>query len=119
VSSAAVWGDGREALDYLFGLASYSGRDCADVPVLVLIAVDSVQRDGLEALRWLREDSVTRQIPVMVLIPAGVDPGISTDYELGLIGITQRPLDFHRFVSAIMPLGLCCIDVSAILPQRT
>lgn len=109
--------NGREALDYLFGLASYCGRDSTDVPVLVLVAVDPAQPEVLGSLRWLREDSATRLIPVMVLIPSGADRALTTDYEMGMVASIQKPLDFRRFVSAIMPLGLCCIDVSDILPR--
>ena len=46
--------DGAEALDYLFGTGSYTGRDLTIMPQLTLLDLKLPKVDGLEVLRRLR-----------------------------------------------------------------
>ena len=59
--------DGAEALDYLFGAGQYAGRDTRDMPQVVLLDLKLPKLDGLEVLRRLRADELTRRLPVVVL----------------------------------------------------
>ena len=51
--------DGVEALDYLMGKGSYSGRDLSVMPAVILLDLKLPRIDGLEVLRRIRADDRT------------------------------------------------------------
>ena len=59
--------DGLEALDYLFALGTHADRKASDMPALILLDLKLPKVDGLEVLRRLRADRLTKLIPVIVL----------------------------------------------------
>lgn len=61
-----IAGDGAEALDYLFAMGSYSGRDVGVMPEFVLLDVRLPKMDGLQVLKRLREDERTELLPVIL-----------------------------------------------------
>lgn len=67
VNKLIVAEDGREALDYLFGLGRYAGRDVGDLPAVVLLDLKLPRIEGLEVLKEIRSNEFTRLIPVVVL----------------------------------------------------
>src|SRR5690348_13313598 len=66
-SRVTVCRDGAEAVDYLFCQGTYSARNIADVPKVILLDLKLPKIDGLEVLRRLRTDARTKTIPVTVL----------------------------------------------------
>jgi two-component system, response regulator len=59
--------DGAEALDYLFGLHAYEGRDTSLLPQVVLLDLKLPKVDGLAVLRAIRGDERTKRLPVVIL----------------------------------------------------
>jgi two-component system response regulator len=59
--------DGSEALDFLFAEGKYAGRDVTVMPDLTLLDLKLPKVDGLEVLRRLRANDLTRLLPVVVL----------------------------------------------------
>ena len=51
MNQVAVVRDGVEALDYLFGIGTYAGRDVSNQPTVVLLDLKLPKLDGLEVLR--------------------------------------------------------------------
>src|ERR1700677_3441022 len=59
--------DGQEAIDYLFGTGSFSGRDLSIMPAVVILDLGLPRLSGLEVLNRIRTDDKTMRIPVVVL----------------------------------------------------
>lgn len=98
--------DGVEALDYLFGTGSYTGRNLDDLPQLMLLDLKLPKLDGLETLRRVRANSRTKYIPVVVLTTSTEQKDIIDSYDLGANSYVQKPVDFNEFIQATQQLGL-------------
>lgn len=98
--------DGVEALDYLFASGAYSGRDKNVIPAVILLDLNLPKIDGLEALRRIRANELTRLIPVVILTSSKEENDIITSYKLGANSYVRKPVDFNQFSEAITYLGL-------------
>src|SRR5574338_620965 len=98
--------DGVEALDYLMGKGSYSGRDLSVMPAVILLDLKLPRIDGLEVLRRIRADDRTSLLPVVVLTTSKETQDILQAYRLGANSYIRKPVDFERFIQAISQLGI-------------
>jgi CheY-like chemotaxis protein len=98
--------DGVEALDYLTGKGIYEGRDTGDLPVVVLLDLKLPKIDGLEVLKQIRGNELTRLLPVVILTSSNEEQDIINGYKLGANSYVRKPVDFVKFIEAIRLLGL-------------
>ena len=98
--------DGHEALDYLFGAGAYAGRDVDQLPTVVLLDLKLPRVDGLEVLRRIRSESLTRRLPVVVLTSSKEKQDLAASYDLGVNSYIRKPVDFEQFAQAIQALSL-------------
>jgi CheY-like chemotaxis protein len=98
--------DGQEALDYLFGMGRYEGRDRHKMPALVLLDLKLPGIEGLEVLKCIREDPIIHRLPVVILTSSSEDHDIAQSYDLRVNSYIRKPVDFHQFAEAIQQLGL-------------
>ena len=98
--------DGREALDYLFGLGQYAGRDVHDLPAVVLLDLKLPRMDGLEVLKEIRANEHTTLIPVVILTSSDQEKDLIASYKLGANSYIRKPVDFNQFAEAVRNLGM-------------
>ena len=98
--------DGAEALDYLFGTGSYTGRDLTIMPQLTLLDLKLPKVDGLEVLRQLRANELTRLLPVVILTSSNEEQDRIHGYGLGANSYVRKPIDFGQFMDTVRQLGL-------------
>jgi len=98
--------DGVEALDYLFASGAYSGRDKNVLPAVILLDLKLPKIDGLEALRRIRANELTRLVPVVILTSSQEENDIITGYKLAANSYVRKPVDFNQFSETIRYLGL-------------
>jgi two-component system, response regulator len=98
--------DGVEALDYLRGTGLYAGRDVRDLPVVIMLDLNLPKIDGMEVLRRIRQDELTRLIPVVILTSSAEQEDVIEGYKLGANSYIRKPVDFEQFVEAVRLLGL-------------
>lgn len=104
-SEVIVANDGLEALDYLFGNGKYSGRDLSQLPVLILLDLKMPRMNGLEVLKQIRYNRLTRVIPVVMLTSSNEESDLIASYDLGCNAYICKPVDFNQFTEAINQLG--------------
>jgi len=109
--------DGAEALDYLFGTGSYTGRDLTIMPQLTLLDLKLPKVDGLEVLRRLRADELTRLLPVVILTSSNEEQDRINGYGLGANSYVRKPVDFGQFVDAVRQLGLYWLILNESAPM--
>ena len=106
LNQLVVASDGQEALDYLFGTGAYAGRDTSDFPTLTLLDLKLPKVSGLDVLRRIRTESITRRMPVVILTSSREEQDMAAGYDLGVNSYIRKPVDFHQFAAAVEQLGL-------------
>jgi two-component system response regulator len=110
--------DGVEALDFLFGTGAYAGRNLDVVPEVILLDLKLPKIDGLEVLRRLRGEEMTRLLPVVILTSSIEDQDRIRGYGLGANSYVRKPVDFGEFLDAVRNLGLYCLILNQPPPVR-
>lgn len=90
--------DGEEAVNFLFSRES-------PVPKLILLDLKMPKIDGIEILKKLKADPEKKVIPIVVLTSSKEEKDIVESYRLGVNAYIVKPVDFEKFVSAIMEIG--------------
>lgn len=98
--------DGIEALDFLLGRGKYAGRDLSQMPIVTLLDLKMPKMDGLDVLKEIRSNSLTRNLPVVILTASKEDIDIINSYGLGCNAYVRKPVDFNQFLGTVKDLGL-------------
>ena len=98
--------DGEEALDYLFGTGKHAGRDTRALPAVALLDLNLPKIGGLDVLRRVRAEELTRRLPVVVLTSSDEEQDLIGSYDLGANAYVRKPVDFAQFADAAKTLGL-------------
>lgn len=102
----AVAGDGEQALDFIFARGKYKGRNMENFPKMILLDLKLPKLGGLEVLREIKTNAVTRVIPVVVLTSSKEERDIIESYSLGVNSYIVKPVDFDKFVTSVRDLGI-------------
>ena len=97
--------DGEEALDYMFGLGAYAGRDFRERPALVLLDLKLPKVDGLDVLRRLRNDDRTRTQPIVVLTTSNEENDLRTSYQLHVNSYVRKPVSSEQYDDVMREIG--------------
>jgi len=106
LNEVVVARDGAEALDYLFAQGVHSERDAGKLPEVVLLDLKLPKIDGLEVLRRIRSEPLTRRLAVVILTSSNEERDIVAGYDLGANSYIRKPVDFNQFMEAVRQLGV-------------
>jgi CheY-like chemotaxis protein len=98
--------DGREALDFLFGEGKFEGRDINLKPRVILLDLKMPHVNGIEVLRKIKSEELTKKIPVVVLTTSLENPDVEQCYLLGVNSYIVKPVVIEDFVKVVNDLGL-------------
>lgn len=98
--------DGAEALEFIFGMGHFGGRNILHKPKVILLDLKMPKVDGIEVLEKIKSDERTKPIPVVILTSSKEDPDIQKCYELGANSYIVKPVDFEGFHKAVSDLGM-------------
>jgi two-component system, response regulator len=118
VSQLIVVHSGAEALDYLRGTGTYTGRGLSMMPHLILLDLKLPKVHGLEVLRQLRADNRTALLPVVILTSSNEEKDVLTSYSLGANSYIRKPVDYVQFTKAVRQLGLYWFVLNEPPPRR-
>ena len=96
--------NGQEVLDFLSGADTGKNMDLSTQYVL-LLDIRMPKVDGLEVLRKIKADEKLRRIPVIMLTTTSEADMVKQCYDLGCSYYMVKPVDYHRFMSAVQNLG--------------
>ena len=98
--------DGVEALDFLFGTGGFAGRDTSRMPTVVLLDLKLPKLNGIDVLKRMRQQLVTRTIPVVILTSSSEDEDMVKSYDSGANSYVRKPVIFSDFANVVSQLGL-------------
>ena len=109
--------DGENALDYLFGTGSHAHRKHSRPPDLILLDLKLPGISGLEVLKRIRQSSLSKRIPVVILSTSDEESDIVESYNLGVNSYLCKPVEFGNFSYLLELLGLYWLDINVSPPH--
>jgi hypothetical protein len=85
--------DGEEALKYI-----KKWDDGAAIPVVILLDLKLPKVDGLDVLKTLKEHTIYKTIPIVVLTSSSENSDIKSAYKLGVNSYIVKPVNFDNFL---------------------
>jgi two-component system response regulator len=107
--------DGVEALEFIAREGAFIGRD-SGMPRLVMLDVNMPRLGGIEVLRRLKTDELTKRIPVVMLTSSAEDRDRIESYDLGVNSYLVKPVEIEAFTEMIIHAGLYWIVMNRIAP---
>jgi CheY-like chemotaxis protein len=98
--------DGEEALDFIFARGPFKGRNKLNIPKLILLDLKLPKINGLEVLKIIKADPVTKIIPVVALTSSNEESDMIESYRLGVNSYIVKPVDFDKFIDSVRDIGL-------------
>lgn len=98
--------DGAEALDYIFATGEFASRNILHKPKLIILDLKMPKVDGIEVLKNIRNNQITKNIPVVVLSSSKEDPDIEKCYSYGVNSYVVKPMRFDNYIKTVSELGI-------------
>jgi CheY-like chemotaxis protein len=100
-TNISVAKNGQEALDFLYKKGTFS---TAEKPDLILLDINIPIYNGHEVLEKIKNDSVLKKIPVIMLTTSSNHKDINKSYENHCNSYVEKPLNINDFLSAILKI---------------
>ena len=98
--------DGQEALDFIFCEGDFADRTMDHGPRVILLDLKLPKVDGLEVLKRIKSDPLTRKIPVVILTSSKEQNDVIESYDLGTNSYIVKPVSLDQFVAAVQNMGM-------------
>jgi CheY-like chemotaxis protein len=109
--------DGARALNYIFQRGEFAHRE--EVELLILLDINMPGSvNGVEVLRQMKADPVTRKTPVIMLSTTDDPREVAMCYELGCSVYITKPVDSVQFIEAMKRLGLFLQIIRVATPEQ-
>ena len=98
--------DGERAIDYFKQLLQEHSADgeSFNLPKLVLLDLKLPKLDGLDVLKFIREQALFQTMPVVVLSSSREISDVKRAYELGVNSFAVKPVQFDQYLTRISSL---------------
>ena len=104
-SQIVVLSDGEAALDYLLRRGKYAEPGQSPRPHMILLDLRLPRIDGLEVLKAVKESTVLRPIPVIVLTTSDADNDVLQAYMHYANSYVVKPVGYDQLVKLMRDLG--------------
>ncbi len=97
--------DGQQVIDFLFRLGEGQHRKDGST-YLLLCDIRMPKLDGVKVLEKLKNDSILKKMPVIMITTTDEPREIERCHALGCNSYITKPVEYEGFVNAIRQLGL-------------
>jgi len=96
--------EGDEAINFIFARDKYKGMK--NRPKIILLDLKLPKISGLDVLKRIKENSLTKIIPVVMLTSSKEEKDMIESYQLGANSYLVKPVNFEKFTESIKEIGL-------------
>jgi CheY-like chemotaxis protein len=107
--------DGVEALDFMFREGTFAGRSGTQ-PKFILLDLKMPRLGGIDVLRRLKSNPLTKATPVVMLTSSAEERDIVESYHLGVNSYLVKPVNFLMFTDVVSQAGLYWAIVNRLPP---
>jgi chemotaxis family two-component system response regulator Rcp1 len=108
--------DGRQALDYLFGLLDETAEPDRE-PDLILLDLNLPGIDGHQVLSQIKADPQLRTFPVIVLTTSSREEDVIRTYQAGANTYIPKPSEYARYRDVVSALRTYWLDTALKVPH--
>ncbi|KQC06174.1 MAG: two-component system response regulator [Smithella sp. SDB] len=98
--------DEAETLEYFFGKDGIVNKQKNDMPIVILLDLKLPKINGIDVLKKLKADEITKLIPIVILTSSKEPADLLSCYKLGCNSYIRKPVDFSQFMDTVKQLGL-------------
>lgn len=109
--------DGQEAIHYLGATGDFADRQVHPPPVLVVLDLNLPVKNGLEVLRWVRGNTETQNLIVIVLTSSTDVLDLHEAYGLGANSYIVKPADPNRLAALAEALNEYWFGLNSAPPR--
>ncbi|MBR8838951.1 MAG: response regulator [Stigonema ocellatum SAG 48.90 = DSM 106950] len=106
--------NGEQALAFLYRTGSYSDRESAPRPRLIVLDLNLPGTDGREVLRRIKQDDNLKTIPVVVFTTSNNPKDIENCYQYGANSYIVKPINFAQLKRDIQTLVDYWFEVTTV-----
>jgi two-component system response regulator len=106
--------DGAEAIDFIFAKGAFADRQIENKPKVILLDIKMPKVDGIEVLRQIKLNDITKTIPVVIMTSSKEEQDIIASYNLGVNSYVVKPVDFEGFAKAVAELGFYWLMINEL-----
>lgn len=93
--------DGEEAMAFLKKEGEYAA---SPTPDLILLDLNLPGKNGREVLKEIKEDSILKKIPVVILTSSKIEGDIAWTYEEHANCYIIKPVDLDQFITIVQAI---------------
>jgi two-component system response regulator len=93
--------DGQEARNFIFCNGRFESRLPTKPLKVIFPDLKLPEVSGLEILKEIKSNPLTKKLPVVILTSSKEDPDIEAAYEYSANNYVVKPVDFNDFVKAL------------------
>ncbi len=97
--------DGQEVLDYLRYEGEFADRK-KERPCLILLDNKMPRMTGIEALKYIKNDTKFRDIPIIMMASSKLERELFQSHNYEVNAYIIKPVDFGQFIYAIKNIGI-------------
>lgn len=103
--------DGEEAMNFLRRQEGYTD---APVPDLIFLDLNMPRKNGHEVLAEIKEDSVLKHIPVVILTSSQTKADLLKTYDLHANAYVVKPIDLDQFIESVRAIEDFWFEIVAL-----
>lgn len=108
----------QQAMDFLASRrGSEPDRAGLPLPCLVLLDLKLPGKNGLDLLRWIREQPRLRHLVVIVMSSSALPSDVRTAYDLGANAFVEKPVSYDRTVEMARGLKTWWLEINQFAPE--
>ena len=104
--------DGEELMDFLLGRKQYAEKGPA-LPACLLLDLKMPRKNGLEALKEIRQNTIYRDLPIIILSTSDSENDRDSCTRFGISAYVSKPDTFAGLLAMVEKTRGICLSLSA------